>query len=453
MSLIDFAPLTADLVATAAVKSVGRVIGTDSGGFLVAGLRHDCVLGDRVSVRPKSGMAIPADVLRLGPDGVTVLPDGPTGGVALGDQVVLEPRVGFCPDGSWLGRVIDSRGRPLDGRAILAGSVDYPLQAPPRAAAERRALGERLPTGQKLFNTILPLARGQRIGLFAGSGIGKSTLIGQLAVNVEVDVTVIALVGERGREVREFVEHKLGPTGMARAVVVAATSDKSSLEKRRAAWAAMSVAEYFRDQGKQVLLVVDSITRFAEAHRDVALAAGESASMRGYPPSTMQIIMSLCERAGPGAGTSGDITALFSVLVAASDMDEPIADIIRGVLDGHVILDRKIAERGRFPAVDVLRSVSRCLPDVATDSENAAIRATRRLLAAYDSAELMIRAGLYVPGSDPLVDQAIESWPKFERYFSEIEVETIGDSFDALAACFPLDETQVNRGLAGLAGG
>ena len=431
MSLIDFAPLTADLVATAAVKSVGRVIGTDSGGFLVAGLRHDCVLGDRVSVRPKSGMAIPADVLRLGPDGVTVLPDGPTGGVALGDQVVLEPRVGFCPDGSWLGRVIDSRGRPLDGRAILAGSVDYPLQAPPRAAAERRALGERLPTGQKLFNTILPLARGQRIGLFAGSGIGKSTLIGQLAVNVEVDVTVIALVGERGREVREFVEHKLGPTGMARAVVVAATSDKSSLEKRRAAWAAMSVAEYFRDQGKQVLLVVDSITRFAEAHRDVALAAGESASMRGYPPSTMQIIMSLCERAGPGAGTSGDITALFSVLVAASDMDEPIADMMRSILDGHVVLERSIAERGRFPAIDVRRSVSRSLPRAASDEENALLGNGRATIAAYEEAATMIQTGLYTRGSDAAIDRAVALWPALDRFVGE-KSEDCAHAFAAL---------------------
>jgi len=261
--------------------------------------------------------------------------------------------------------------------------------------------------------------------------------------DIKTDVTVIALVGERGRELREFVETSLGPEGMARSVIIAATSDQPALEKRRAAWAAMSVAEFFRDRGKQVLLVVDSITRFAEAHREIALAAGERASMRGFPPSTSQMIMSLCERAGPGKGSDGDITALFSVLVAGSDMEEPVADIIRGVLDGHLVMDRKIAERGRYPAIDVLRSVSRCLPKAASEQENGQITETRKLLAAYDSAELMIQAGLYTKGTDELIDEAVVLWPKIEEFCTQPENGTTEDSFAALATVLnPVVEDQ-----------
>ncbi len=221
-----------------------------------------------------------------------------------------------------------------------------------------------------VLNTLLPIVAGQRLGLFAGSGVGKSRLLGQLARNMEADVVVVALIGERGREVNEFVTRVLGGEGMRCAVVVAATSDQSALTRRRCAWAAMSVAEHFRDTGRNVLLLADSVTRFAEAHREIAVAAGEAPALRGYPPSVAPLITALCERAGPGAAGQGHITAVFSVLVAGSDMEEPVADILRGVLDGHVVLSRDIAERGRFPAIDVGRSVSRSLPDAATAAEN-----------------------------------------------------------------------------------
>jgi flagellum-specific ATP synthase len=441
MAALDFEPLTAELRKISAVTDIGRVRGISNNALLVAGLTHKAVLGDQVLVKTRTGTGLRGEVLRLETGMVTVLPDGPAEGVAIGDAVELRPPQNFCPDESWIGRIISPGGRPLDGRFLSRGCKDYPLQNKPPAATSRRALGARLQTGLRLFNTLLPLARGQRIGLFAGSGIGKSTLIGQLAQRVNTDVTVIALVGERGRELREFVENVLGRKGMARAVVVAATSDESPLNKRRAALAAMSVAEYFRDRGKQVLLVVDSITRFAEAHREIALAAGEAASMRGFPPSITQMIMSLCERAGPGVGSAGDITALFSVLVAGSDMDEPIADTIRGVLDGHVVLERKIAERGRFPAVDVLRSVSRCLPGVASGDENTTIAEVRRLLGAYDSAELMIRAGLYEVGSDEMTDRAIGVWRELEEFFTQEETSSISDSFAALSAALKAGET------------
>lgn len=303
--------------------------------------------------------------------------------------------------------------------------------APP-PPEERRALGARIPTGLAVFDTILPLARGQRIGLFAGSGVGKSTLLGELARSVSADVIVIGLVGERGRELRDFVEKVLGPEGLARAVVVAATSDRAPQVRRRCAWAAMAVAEHFRDQGQQVLLLMDSVTRFAEAHRELAVAAGEPANLRGFPASTGPAIAALCERSGPGHEGQGDITAVFSVLVAGSDMEEPVADMLRGVLDGHVVLDRAIAERGRFPAVDLLRSVSRSLPDVASDAENALIKEARHQLGVYDRSELMIQAGLYARGSDPNVDRAIACQPAIDRFAGVREPRGIDASFAAL---------------------
>ena len=246
---------------------------------------------------------------------------------------------------------------------------------------------------------------------------------------------MIALIGERGREVREFIETVLGPQGMARSVVVAATSDQSPLIRRRCAWTAMAVAEHFRDLGYHVLLLADSVTRFAEAHREVALAGGEEASLRGFPPSTAHMIMSLAERAGPGEEGAGDITAVFSVLVAGSDMEEPVADILRGVLDGHVVMDRAIAERGRYPAIDLLRSVSRSLPQAATQAENVLIGEARRLLGAYDRAEMMVKAGLYVAGSDPLTDAAISVWPALDAFLAQDEAVDTKASFQRLSRC------------------
>ncbi len=431
-----FSPLVMSLSGLSAVNSVGRVQATDNGTIQVRGLSGVCRLGDRVTIYPRAGCALRAEVLHLGDEGVSVLPGTMANGIALGDKVV--PAVDgmtLYPDDSWVGRVLDASGRPLDGRGILPGPRPqaYLNTAPP--AADRRDLGPRLETGITLFNTILPIVRGQRVGLFAGSGVGKTTLIGRFARQVEADVTVIALVGERGRELREFTDRVLGSEGLRRSVVIVATSDMSPLEKRRAAWGAVAVAEYFRDRGKHVLLIVDSITRFAEAHREVALAAGEPATMRGFPPSTAQLIMSLCERTGPGAGGAGDITAIFSVLVAGSDMDEPIADIVRGVLDGHVVLDRGIAEEGRFPAVDVLRSVSRSLPRAATAPQNAMIGQTRKALSVYESARLMVQSGLYVPGSDAEIDHAISVRPRLERFFSTDQPLSIEASFAELGEC------------------
>nr|WP_238321318.1 FliI/YscN family ATPase [Thioclava atlantica] len=413
---------------------VGRVIGVRRGVIEVTGLEQTAALGDRARLHCRGREALTAEVLSLARGSVALLPDDAADGVAIGDEVELLGPCGIAPDDSWVGRVVDPFGRALDGRPLARGPVEHPLRAPPPEAARRKRLGTRLETGLAVFNTLLPLVRGQRIGLFAGSGVGKSSLLGSLARGISADIVVIALIGERGRELRDFVEQVLGPEGRARAVIVAATSDQSPLIRRRCAWAAMTVAEHFRDQGHHVLFLADSVTRFAEAHREVALAGDEPASLRGFPPSTAHQIMALGERAGPGLEGAGDITAVFSVLVAGSDMDEPVADILRGVLDGHVVMEREIAERGRFPAINLLRSVSRSLPGAASAEENRLISRARALLGAYDRAEMMIQAGLYAAGSDPLVDAALQVWPQLDGFIAQAEAEGIAGSFARLAA-------------------
>lgn len=429
-----FSPLLQEIRRVELTRPVGRVSVVRGGTIHVRGLQASAALGDRVVIGTahlKGG-----EVVGIDADHLIVLADDGLDGLSIGDEVALIGPALIAPDNTWIGRIIDPLGQPLDGRPLFAGAQFRSLQSPPPPPAVRRRLGERLCTGKAAFDTLLPIVRGQRVGLFAGSGVGKSSLLGSFARSMRADVVVIALVGERGRELREFTEAILGPEGMARSVVVAATSDRSPLLRRRCALTAMAVAEHFRDQGNHVLLVVDSVTRFAEAHREIALSAGEPASLRGYPPSLQHAIMSLAERAGPGAGCQGDITAVFSVLVAGSDMEEPVADILRGVLDGHVVLDRRIAERGRFPAVDLLRSVSRSLPAAATEAENAMISRTRSLLSAWDRAELMIQAGLYQKGSDPVVDQAIRLWPALDGFLAEDSPPSgIAGSFERLADC------------------
>ena len=411
---------------------VGRVVAVRGGMIRVSGLADIATIGDHLLLRRHAGGPLPGEVLQIDTDHIHMLPDSTPGGVAIGDPVVLRGTPEFAPGDHWAGRVIDPWGNPLDGRPLLPGPVARDPVAPPPPAASRRPLGPRLATGLAVFNTMLPIVRGQRIGLFAGSGVGKSRLLAQLARHMAADIVIIALIGERGREVGEFVTRVLGPEGMRRAVVVAATSDQSALTRRRCAWAAMAVAEHFRDSRRNVLLLADSITRFAEAHREVAVATGEAPALRGHPPSVTPLITGLCERAGPGSGDQGDITAVFSVLVAGSDMDEPVADILRGVLDGHVVLDRDIAERGRFPAVDVGRSVSRSLPDAATGPENDMIAQARRLLGAYEGTEVMIRAGLYAEGSDPVLDQATRLWPELDAFFARSDPAGIDNSFARL---------------------
>jgi len=363
---------------------------------------------------------------------VTALAEGDGERLRLRVAALLDGPPTLAPDDSWLGRVVDPYGAALDRRGLAQGTP-RPIRSAAPLATQRRALGTRLATGLSVFDTLLPIVRGQRLGLFSGSGVGKTSLLSNLAQGVEADVVVVALVGERGREVRALADTLTASGSKARSVFVVATSDRPPLTRRRALWSAMTVAEHFRDAGNHVLLLADSITRFAEAHREIALAAGESGALRGYPPSVMHHVMALSERAGPGlAQSSGDITALFSVLVAGSDMEEPIADITRGVLDGHIVLDREIAERGRFPAVDVLRSVSRSLPHCATPEENATLQATRRLLGAYDRSSMLIQSGLYTPGSDPELDAASAVWPALDQFLATASPDGVPAAYQGL---------------------
>ncbi len=425
--------LVSRIRAAKLIRPVGRVSAVEGGVVQATGLSGLARIGGQVILSRRFGRQLSGEIVKVDGAHVHVLTGSPPEGVSLGNRVVMREVPTLAPGDGWIGRVIDPFGQPLDGKPLPPGDQVRDLTSPPPPAAGRRGMGGRLETGLPVLNTVLPIARGQRIGLFAGSGIGKSRLLAHLAQHIEADVSVIALIGERGREVSEFVDTTLGPQGMKRTVVVAATSDQSALTRRRCAWAAMTVAEFFRDQGKQVLFLADSITRFAEAHREVAAVSGEAPALRGFPPSVSPMITGLCERAGPGTGDQGDITAILSVLVAGSDMDEPVADIMRGVLDGHFVLSREIAERGRYPAIDVLKSVSRCLPAAATPAQNALIRDVRKLVGSYEQSEVMIRAGLYVAGSDPVLDQAVRFWPEFEDFLASPEQDGIKISFDRLS--------------------
>ena len=426
----ELAGLASEIGLLQTSRAFGRVRSVDCNLVWVAGLERTLSVSDRVQIIQGSGKRVFGEVLRLTEQGAAVLVEGALSGISIGDRVTYLGQVSLNPCNSWIGRVIDPDGRPLDGRPLPMSEANIAkLDRPPLL---KRGFGARLNTGLAVFDTFLPLVQGQRIGVFAGSGVGKSRLLAQLARGIEADVVVVALIGERSREVRDFVETVLGAEGLKKSVVVAASSDRPALERRRCAHSAMEVAEYFRDQGKQVLLLADSLTRLAEAHRDIAFSAGELPVLQGYPPSMPSELMGLCERAGPGAEGQGDISAVFTVLVAGSDMEEPVADVLRGTLDGHVILDRKIAERGRFPAIDVLKSVSRSLPEAASEQENQTLKKARQLLGTYQRAEPMIRAGLYRAGSDMNVDEAIAAWPEIEQFISEQSVGGCETSFAKL---------------------
>lgn len=413
-------------------RAVGRVVSVDGSKIWLRGLEKAAAIGDRVQLKRRNGKTTFCEVLHIRSGQVAAMPEQGCDGIAVDDAVKLLGPATLAPSENWIGRVIDPNGNPMDGLPLLSGGTSCPLKAPPPNPAQRRSWGSALTTGLNIFDTMLPIVQGQRIGLFAGSGVGKSSLLADLTRKMQADVVVLALIGERGRELRDFVENSLGKEGMARCVVVVATSDRSPLERRRCPVAAMTIAEYFRDQGKHVLFLADSITRFAEAHREVAISAGEIPTLKGYPASTPHQIMALCERAGPGKIGSGDISAVFSVLVPGSDMEEPIADILRGVLDGHVILDRKIAEAGRFPAIDILRSVSRSLPGAVTEENIVTIGEVRRLFSAFDRAKPMIMAGLYRNGSDPETDVSLTANSELESFFSSTSDGSRDQAFSKL---------------------
>lgn len=399
----------------------GSVTAARGAALSVAGLGAGLALGDRLRIaRPGQAAPVPAEVVAFSAEGAVAVPEGGTEGLTPGARAWLDERPQLFPCDAWLGRIVDGLGQPLDDCGPLpSGKEAVPLRRLAPDALRRRLVGDRLETGLRVLDVFTPICRGQRLGIFAASGVGKSTLLGMLARFVETDVIVVGLIGERGREAREFLDRTLGEEGRRRTVCVVATSDQPALARRRAAQASLAIAEHFRAAGRQVFLLLDSITRLAHAQREIGLTAGEPATARSYTPSVFTELPALLERAGPGPEGEGDITAVFTVLVDGDDHDEPIADAVRGILDGHIVLDRRIGERGRWPAVDVLRSVSRALPRCHSAEENALLAEARRLLGAYADMAEMIRLGAYKHGSDPQLDRAIRCQPDLEAFLCQ----------------------------------
>jgi len=413
--------IKARLAATPALRATGSVTAVTglSLRFQLPGVR----VGDVVTVK-RRGDDLACEVVGFDRGEAVGMPLGALTGVGPDDQVeATGGGLVVRASRALLGRVVDGLGRPLDGGGSIEGGDVVPVDRDPEPALARRPVDRPLATGVRVLDGLLTLGEGQRVGLFAGSGVGKSTLLGAVARGVQADVVVVALVGERGREVGEFLEHALGATGRARSVVVVATSDVAALERLRAAQVATAYAEYFRDRGQRVMLLVDSVTRFARAQREVGLAAGEPPTRRGYPPSVFAMLPRLLERSGQGR--TGSITAIYTVLVEGGDMDEPIADEVRGILDGHVVLDRALAARGRYPAVDPVASLSRVMDGIVAPAHRDAARRLRALLSHYEAKRDLLLLGAYAKGTDRLLDEAIARMPGVEQLLAQSAADQV----------------------------
>ncbi len=383
-------------------------------GLLVESEGPAAGLGDFCEIRAANGRTIRTQVIGFRSGKLLSMPLEETDGLQMGDRIVARSEAARVPVGpALLGRVLDGFGRPMDGGPPIDPAALYPLYAAPPGPLARPHITEPLITGIRAIDGMLPCGKGQRIGLFGGSGVGKSTLLGSMSKHNFANVSVIALIGERNREVRGFLEHELGEEGLARSVVVVATSDQPAPLRLRAAFVALAIAEYFRDQSKAVLLVMDSVTRLAMAQREIGLAAGEPPSQKGYPPSVFNLLPKIFERAGNFEG--GSITGFFTVLVEGDDFNEPICDATRGILDGHIILSRDLGAAGHYPAIDILQSVSRLSSQIATPAQKEAMRKIREAMAAYRRAEDLINLGAYAAGSNPQLDAAQTPQEKINR--------------------------------------
>lgn len=415
-------------------RRTGRVtrmseLGVESEGPVVA-------LGETCELGAPDGERIEAEVVAVRDGRVTLMPYGSCKGLAVGAEVLALdalPSVRVGP--GLLGQVVDAFAQPLAGAVGGSAWRDMPLHPAPLNPMARAPVSETIVTGVRAIDALLPLGRGQRLGIFAGSGVGKSSLLGMLARNVAADVAVVGLIGERGREVQDFIEKRLSADARARTVIVVATAEQPAVIRSRAAYAATSIAEYFRDQGKHVLLLMDSVTRFAMARREIDLAAGQPPSARGYTPSVFSAIPALCERCG-GLQGWGSITALYAVLVEGDDLDEPVSDALRATLDGHVVLSRDLANGGHYPAIDVLHSISRLDMDLMQPGDQRLAQQLRALLAVHQRQHEMVDMGLYKAGSNPLLDHALDNWERITGFLRQTpeDVSTLAQTRGALEA-------------------
>jgi flagellum-specific ATP synthase len=416
------------------IKYVGRV--TKVLGILVESRGPQAVIGEVCQIIvPRLGKACYAEVVGLREDAVQLMSYDGLEGIEVGCQVIATGEMLQVPvSDRLLGRVLDSMGRPMDDKGDISSETFYPAVAKPSDALKRKRITRRVVTGVRSIDGLIPLGRGQRIGIFAGSGVGKSTLLGMIARNTDADVNVIALIGERGREVREFIENDLGEEGLKRSVVIVSTSDTSPLARLRGGYVASAVAEYFRDKGKDVMLLFDSVTRFARAQREIGLATGEPPATRGYTPSVFDSMPKLLERSG--TSETGSITGVYTILVDGDDMDEPVADTVRGILDGHIVLSRRLAQRYQYPAVDSLKSVSRLVGSVTGPVTQKVMGYVRKVMAVYEENEDMVTIGAYVKGSNPAVDESIAKHQVVQDFLLQAveEKAPIGETIKRLAA-------------------
>jgi flagellum-specific ATP synthase len=412
------------------VNIYGRVVGVRGLMVEVAGPIHEMSVGARIVIDTGGNRFIPCEVIGFSGNNAVVMPFAGLEGVRRGCRAVIANSSSQVrPSPAWLGRVLNAMGEPIDGKGPLAqGASPMSFRNQPPPAHSRKRVGAPLDLGVRALNTFLTCCRGQRMGIFAGSGVGKSVLLSMLARNVDAAVTVIGLVGERGREVQEFLQDDLGEEGLARSVVVVATSDEPALMRRQAAYLTLAIAEYFRDEEKDVLCLMDSVTRFAMAQREIGLSAGEPPTAKGYTPTVFTELPKLLERAGPGIG-QGTITGVFTVLVDGDDHNEPIADAVRGILDGHIVMERSIAERGRYPAINILKSVSRTMPKSADPAFWPVIQRARRVMATYADMEELIRLGAYRAGSSAEVDEAITLHEPLEAFLRQAKDEVSNLAF------------------------
>ena len=408
------------------VEIYGRVVGVRGLMVEVAGPLHAMSVGARVVIEAP-GKNIPSEVIGFSGPYALLMPFAPLEGVRRGCRALVTSVAGAVrPSAAWLGRVVNALGEPIDGKGpLLYGASPYPFRNAPPLAHARRRVGGPLDLGVRALNTFITCCRGQRMGIFSGSGVGKSVLLSMLARNVAADVTVIGLIGERGREVQEFLQDDLGDAGLARSVVVVSTSDEPALMRRQAAHVTLAIAEYFRDEGQDVLVLIDSVTRFAMAQREIGLSAGEPPTAKGYTPTVFTELPRLLERAGPGPD-QGTITGIFTVLVDGDDHNEPIADAVRGILDGHIVMERTIAERGRYPAINILKSISRTMPRAADPQYLPVLTRARQVMATYADMEELIRLGAYRAGTSAEVDEAIRLHKPIEAFLSQGKDEATG---------------------------